>query len=134
MDNKDIFFQKQSNYCLFWIILITILIILFLVGFFYEYTPYYVTTGIYDKEDGYVTLLLENNKLFYVKSSKISVDKEIIDNNDIVVGEYIVAENKVYNEIFILNKNIDKSIINITFELPKTTILKKIWKGMIEWI
>ena len=61
--------------------------------------------------------------------NKVSVNKE-----NVLVGEYISVDSKIYNRIFIKISNLDmeQSVITVTFELPETTILKRLWKGLIE--
>lgn len=132
-DRKQLF-PKKHDYLIFWITTFSMILILFLISYFYTYNPYYKTIGIYDKEVENVSFLLENSKLHYIYDSKIRIDKDTVDNKSVIVGEYVYSENKVFNQIYIPVKNINDPIINITFELPKTTILKKIWKGLIEWI
>ena len=134
MNSKDLLFKKQSNYILFWIVISAILLFLLLFSYFYKYKPYYVTTGIYDKEVKNVVILLENNKLHYINDTKIKINKVSVDKENILVGEYISVDNKIYNQIFIKISNLDieQSVITVTFELPETTILKRLWKGLIE--
>lgn len=130
-DRKQLF-PKKHDYLIFWITTFSMILILFLISYFYTYNPYYKAVGIYDKEVENVSFLLENSKLHYIYDSKIRIDKDTVDNKSVIVGEYVYSENKVFNQIYIPVKNINDPIINITFELPKTTILKKIWKGLIE--
>lgn len=134
MNSKDLLFKKQSNYILFWIVISALLLFLLLFSSFYKYKPYYVTTGIYDKEAQNVVILLENNKLHYINDTKIKVNKVSVDKKSVLVGEYISVDNKIYNQIFIKISNLDmeQSVITVTFELPETTILKRLWKGLIE--
>ena len=63
----------------FWIIIFLVFIVIFLFCFFYQYTPYYVTTGIYEEEGKYVSFMLENNKLLYLQNATITITK----NDDI---------------------------------------------------
>lgn len=134
MNSKDLLFKKQSNYILFWIVISAVLLFLLLFSSFYKYKPYYVTTGIYDKEAKNVVILLENNKLHCINDTKIKVNKVSVDKESVLVGEYISVDNKIYNQIFIeiSNLDIEQSVITVTFELPETTILKRLWKGLIE--
>ncbi len=133
MFSRDILFKKQSNYLGFWLTIIFIIIIIMSFCCFFEYNPYYTVNGIYEKEAGYVSFVLENNKLFYIYDSEIKVNKTKIDKDDIKIGEYIYLESKIYNTITIpLEEVLDGALVNISFKLPKTTILRKIWKGMME--
>ena len=94
MNSKDLLFKKQSNYILFWIVISAILLFLLLFSSFYKYKPYYVTTGIYDKEAKNVVILLENNKLHYINDTKIKVNKVSVDKENVLVGEYISVDSK----------------------------------------
>lgn len=133
MYSRELFFRKHSNYVIFWIITVAILLIAFLFIAFYKYTPYYKTAGIYDKEGKYVSFILENNKLFYIHDTEINIDNQKLDSTSIVVGDVIYAENKIYQnlKVFIPNE-FQEGIVNVSFKLPKTTILNTIWKGLIE--
>ena len=133
MHSKGIILKKEPNYLFFWIIVLLIIFISLAFISFYKYNPYYVITGIYDKEVNNVHVLLENNKLFYVQDAEIRINKKVINKENVVVGEYVYLENKIYNDIIISSDNVYKdSLVNISFKLPKTTILEKIWKGMME--
>ena len=66
-----------------------------------------------------------------INNTKIKINKVSVDKENILVGEYISVDNKIYNQIFIeiFNLDIEQSVITVTFELPETTILKRLWKG-----
>lgn len=133
MYSKDVIFKEQHFYVIIWVIIFIILLFTILFISFYKYNPYYVVTGIYDKEENNVTFLLENNKLFYVQDAEINVDKVNINKQNILIGEYISLENKIYNSLSIsLDGKLTESLVSISFKLPKTTILKRIWKGLME--
>lgn len=133
MYSRDIIFKKQPCYIIIWIILFIILLFSLLFISFYKYNPYYIVTGIYDKEGNNVTFLLENNKLFYIQDAEIIVNKVIINKKDVLIGEYVYSENKIYNSLSIsLDSKLNEPLVSISFKLPKTTILRKIWKGLME--
>lgn len=117
----------------FWIIIFLVFIVIFLFCFFYQYTPYYVTTGIYEEEGKYVSFMLENNKLLYLQNATISIEDMAVDSSNILVGEVFHLESKLYQNITVLvEKKLENPTVNVLFQLPKTTILRKIWKGMME--
>lgn len=115
-----------------WIMIFLIVIVSLVVIFFYEYNRYYQTTGIYDKEVSSVSFLLENTRKLDLENARIKVDNIVVDSK-LDISDYIVSDNKIYNKISIyLDSKIDKSIVNISIKLPKTTFFKSIWKGMME--
>lgn len=131
MYNQELIFRKNSYYMYLWIVILLVVSISLLFVFFYEYNPYYQTTGIYEKEVRNVSFLLESTRKFDLKNSQIKVEN-IVVNDNFDISDYIVSDNKIYNKISIyLDSKIDKSIVNISIKLPKTTFFKSIWKGMI---
>ena len=132
MLNREYLFKKQQHYLLFCILITVLIIVIVLFLACYKYHPYYRVTGIYRKEEGVVSLLLENNKFNDNEIMEIKLDDEVILKENLEVVDIILSDNKIYYQINIyLNKILDEQFVDITIKKSKTTLWNIIWKGVI---
>lgn len=133
MKHQEWLFRRQSHYNVFWISIVFIIVLVLLFLIYFSYYPYYQTTGIYRKEEKCVSVLFENTKLQSLEDIEIKVDNKIINKDDLIVIDYVVVDNKLYNQTTIyLDEVIDKQLVTVSVRLSKTTLWKEIWKGMME--
>ena len=132
MVNREYLFKKQQHFFAFWILIIILIIIVVLFLTCYKYNPYYRVTGIYRKEEGCVSLLLENNKFHDNEIMEIKVDNEVILKENLEVVDVVLSDSKIYYQINIyLNKILDKQFVDINIKKSQTTLWNIIWKGMV---
>ena len=132
MYNRELIFKKAPCYIPLLVVIFLIIIISLIICFTFEYNPYYQTTGFYDEEVKCVSFLLESTREFDLENSRVKVDNVVVDEY-LDISDYIVSDNKIYNKISIcLDNKIDKKIVSISIKLPKTTVFKRIWKGMMK--
>lgn len=130
---REQLFRGQQHYLSFWIIMTLTVMVIVLFFTCYRYHPYYQVTGIYRKEEGNVSLLLENNKLYDNEIVEIKVENEVVSTKNLQVIDTVLSENKIYHQASIqLNQKLDKQFVSIRMKLPKTTLWEKIWRGMVE--
>lgn len=133
MKYQEWLFRKQSHYVCFWIIISFILIFVFCFLTCFSYYPYYQVTGIYRKEENYVSVLFENTKFETLENVEIKVENIFVQQKDMIIIDYVVVENKIYKQANIyLQETLDKQLVTVLIKYPKTTLWKKIWKGMIK--
>ena len=131
MYHREWLFRKQSHYSFFWWLLVVIVLLLCFFIICFSYYPYYHVTGIYKKEEKYVSVLFENTKLETLDDVEIKIENEVIKKDDLVIIDYILVDNKIYNQANIyVEKEFDTQLVSISIKLPKTTLWKRIWKGM----
>lgn len=131
MENREWLFRRQKHYLAFWVIIIFMIIFSFFFITCFSYYPYYQVTGLYKKEDKNVFILLESTRIHNSEIIELKVEQEKINMKEIEISDYLVSDNKIYNQINIPFENdIDKGIVNVIIKLEKTTLWNKIWKGV----
>lgn len=133
MRDRELIFRKQNHYNFLWIMICFLLTIFFLIIVFYEVPTYYHTMGIIQKGEKNVSILLESSELHKIYNAEVIINHKKIEEYELVVSDFISTEGKIYNQVnIVLDYEFDEEIVNVSFELPKTRILEKIWKGMME--
>ena len=133
MEYQEWLFRKQSNYYSFWIMVCFILIFSFFFLTCFSYHPYYQVIGFYNKEGNYVSVLFESTRLETLENVEIKVDKQNIIKENVRIIDYIVVDNKIYDKTNIyLEEHLDKQLVTVSLRLPRTTVWKQIWKGLIK--
>lgn len=132
MRDREIIFRNEPHHLLLWIIILISFLILGIIMINYTYSPYYHTVGIYEKENKSISIVLASDKVSDIKNSHLKINNQKIDNYEININDYFIDNNKLYYELKIfLNAEFEDKFLSVVIELPKTTILKQIKKGLI---
>lgn len=133
MHDIELIYKKDPNYIILWTVIFTILIIFIYFIAFYKYTPYYKIVGILNNENNNISFIIDHDKISDLYNSEIIINKNRINNYDLIFSDNIYSENKIYNQVELSQSEEQvEDIVSIKLQMPRTTILKKLWKGMIE--